>query len=59
MEEETARARDGARKRERIRWLRRLPEWVWMELLTMFDPEEIDFIREWFYEHEMSELSAW
>jgi hypothetical protein len=34
-------------------------EWVWMELLTMFDPEEIDFIREWFYEHEMSELSAW
>ncbi len=59
MEQEAARVQDGARKQERIRWLRQLPAGIWEKLLSLADPEEVDFVREWFYKHEMSELSTW
>jgi len=59
MEREAAMVQDGARKQERIRWLRRFPPAIWRELLSFADPEDVDFAREWFYNHEMSELSVW
>jgi len=59
MEREAAMVQDGARKQERIRWLRRSPPAIWRELLSFADPEDVDFAREWFYNHEMSELSVW